>query len=57
MWDLKGFIKPMNLKQYNIAGQMGQQDKPQFMMVKFHDVLVLMHRMCFDQYQFSSAVL
>ena len=33
------------------------KDKPQYMMVKFQNVIILMHRTCFNQYQVSSAVL
>ena len=31
---------------------MGEQDKPQFIMVKFQNGMIPLHRMCFDQYQY-----
>ena len=41
----------------NSTNQKVEQDKPQFMMVKFQNTMILMHKMRFDQYQISSAVL
>ena len=37
--------------------QKGEHDKLQFMMVKFQNVIIPMHRMRSDQYHVSSAVL
>ena len=39
------------------SDQKEEQDKPQFMMVKFLNVMIPMHRMRFDKYRVSSAVL
>ena len=39
------------------GGKISTQDKPQFMMLKFQNVMIQMHRTCFNQYQVSSAVL
>ena len=41
----------------NTTDQKGEQDKPQLMMVKFQNEVILMHRMRFDQFQVTSAVL
>ena len=38
-----------------IIDQKREQDKPQFMMVNFQNVIIPMHRTRFDQYQVSSA--
>ena len=37
-------------QQWNSTDQKVEQDKPQFMMVKFQNVMFLMHRTRFDQY-------
>ena len=40
-----------------LRNQKEEQDKSQFMMVNFQNVMILMYRTPFDQYQISSAVL
>ena len=53
MWDLNGLPTP---QQWNSTDQKVEQDKWQFMVVKFQNGKILIHRMHFDQYQASSAV-
>ena len=43
IWN--GLPKP---QQWNTMNQKGKQDKPQFMMVKFQNVIIPMHRTRFD---------
>ena len=44
-------------EQSNITYQKVEQDKLQFVMVKFQNITITMHRTCFDEYQVPLAVL